>query len=811
MKIIKTAIFCLAVVTGVSSVLAKPARRDVMTVKQPDGTSLQIRLFGDEYMHFVTTVDGKLLHQDDQGLYTYAYVDDEGSLLSTGVSASVFSPTVNTVDIKNLDLQKIALQRNVEKRRAQTIPSPLRSAGNKSRAPQSGYGLVSSTYPQTGSPKGLIILVEYTDVSFKVNNPKAFFDDLINGENFTQYGATGSALQYFTDQSHGKFKPGFDVYGPVKLGKDRAYYGRNDRYGEDMNPHLMVTESIEALASTVNFKDYDTDGDGVIDNVYIFYAGESESDGGDATSVWPHSWDVRDAGIYKTVDGVLIGHYACSNEWDINYNRPDGIGTFVHEFSHVMGLPDLYHTTAFADYTPDEYSVMDYGCYCNQSRTPPYYSAYERNALSWEEPLILTGADNIVLNPIDKGGFALIATEKDTEFFLLENRQKTGWDTYLPGHGLLIWHIDYVPSVFAQNVVNNTKSHQYVDIVEANNKPSSSPSSNRAGWTFPGTSNIAEFTSSTTPALKSWSGKSIDLPITEITEKDGIITFKVAGGMPDFETPVPSADVVNGERAFTATWAPVDGANDYLLTVYAVGAGEDGKFSTGFDGQSLPEGWTASAIDWYASSSNYGLSAPSYKFGTDAQTLTTSEFGGDITKLTFWSKGQGSTNSTLDIEGLQDDKWVNITNYSPINGRVDNAEIDFPAGVKRIRFIYRKKSGNLAIDDVEIQFTGGDKLLPDYKEKSTGGAVSFKVDKLLDTTDEYYFTVKAVNGAQSSKTSQPVYVNLNSDAGVGDIIADENDIPVEYFNLQGMRVVTPQPGMVVIRRQGKNVSKLIIR
>lgn len=817
MKFVRPTILMLSLAALAFSADAKPARRGVMTVTQPDGTTLKIQKYGDETMHFVTTPDGLLLHEGNDGFYTFGTVDTNGAVVSTGISASADASAVKTVNIHNLDLDEIAAKRRIEERRAQTIPGNVsKVADDRARAPQTGYGLVSSTYPRTGSPKGLIILVQYQDVKFKVDDPKAYFDDMINGENFTQYGGTGSALQYFRDQSLGKFIPSFDVLGPVTLGREMKYYGGNDIYGSDSRPHLMVSEAVTLLDPTTDFSIYDTDGDGLIDNVYVFYAGAGEADGGSPDTVWPHSWDVRSGGIKLTVDGVTVAHYACSNEWDTMTARPDGIGTFVHEFSHVMGLPDLYHTTQMVYYTPCEYNVLDYGCYNNESRTPPFYTAYERNAMGWVEPIMLDKTMNVSLDNISTGKFGLIATEKDTEFFLLENRQLEGWDAYIPGHGMVIWHIDFVSSVFTRNVVNNTQNHQYVDLVEANNIPNGSSWTTMQGWTFPGSTNVTSFTANTKPALQSWDGKPIDMPITDITEEDGIVSFKVKGGVTPLQSPAPSASVGSDtDRFFTASWAAVAGAKDYFITVTAADSGPQGTIENHFDGSKIPEGWESSYDAWYTSATNYGTSAPSYKFANNNQSLTSPSSPGDIASVSFWAKGQTSKNGTsLYIDGLVNGEWTRISEYTPKNLQVENVNIDMPQGVRQVRFTFHKVDGNLAIDDIVLKYGGKEFKLAEFTNKSTGGATSVKVDNLIDGYDTYYFTVAAHDGLQRSKASDPVYVTVKGmNAGVSDIIADSdnNDAPVEYYNLQGVRVANPTPGSLVIERRGTSTRKVIIR
>lgn len=778
-------------ILGCGSIYAKPAIKDLIPVVQPDGSILKIKKIGDENFHLTLTEEGNLLAEQSDGSFSLGQLAPDGSVISTGISP--FSKEAEKVATKITDLDIVQIQ---QKRNA------------KRRAPQTGLGLFTSHFPKTGSPKGLIILVEYSDVKFKTSyDAKTYFNELTNGRNFTQYGGTGSALQYFTDQSAGKFTPDFDVLGPVTLPQKQSYYGANDRYGDDQNAHLMVTDALAILDSTTDFSVYDTDNDGVLDYVYIYYAGQGEADYGSANTVWPHSWDLREAGINKKVDGKIVGPYACSNEW--GSSKPEGIGTFVHEFSHVMGLPDLYHTTSSsADYTPGEYSVMDYGPYNNDGRTPPNYGAYEKNAMGWFEPIMLDSPQSVTLEEISTGKFGLIPTKENTEFFLLENRQQTGWDKYIPGHGMLIWHIDYNQKVFENNQVNNNRSHQYVDIVEANGNPSSRQA---AGFPFPGTTNKTSFTATTTPALKSWSGEAIYYPVTDIKETDGIITFDVAGGGSSLSKPQPEVlEYSQNNMFFLAQWEPVEGATDYFITVYENKPSAYGKETMGFDNSTVGSGWTASQTGWYDTNSNYGVKAPSFKFSNNGQTLESPETDGDISRISFWAKGQTTDGTYLIIEGLKDGAWCPITEYTPLTNKSETVSVEeIPSGVQRIRFTMVKSKGNIAIDDIEITYGTGSNPLQDYNHRSTNGQTIFKIDNLTPGVLEYYFYVEATDGKHTT-ASAPLSVLIDGEFSSTSVsmIPSKNE-NIEYFNMQGLRVLNPTPGMILIERRGNKVRKVV--
>ncbi|MDE5749953.1 MAG: M6 family metalloprotease domain-containing protein, partial [Duncaniella sp.] len=372
-------------------------------------------------------------------------------------------------------------------------------------------------------------------------------------------------------------------------------YGGNNYSGDDQRPAHMVVEACELLDGQIDFSQYDRDGDGEVDNVFVFYAGRGEASGGPAESVWPHAWNVEyGVGYSPQFDGVTISRYACSNEYESG--RPDGVGTFVHEFSHVMGLPDLYATSYTSSFTPGSWSCMDYGPYNNNGCTPPLYGAFERYALGWMEPMEITKPINATLESIGSNKAGIIKTSKSNEFFLLENRQQVSWDKYIPGHGMLVWHIDYNESVWNSNKVNNTPSHQYVDIEEADGSQSEG---SRAGDAFPGTSNVTSFTDNGNPNMKTWSGQALNKPITDIAERAGIITFKAMGGRTEELVGTTALEPLDSDdESFTAAWEAVPEA-EYLLSVYVRDDNNEVQYIPGYDHKRVGSvtSWKVSGLD----------------------------------------------------------------------------------------------------------------------------------------------------------------------------------------------------------------------
>ena len=607
-------ILCLLATALVVS--AMPAKRGVFTVQQPDGTSLEVSLRGDEHAHIYTTPAG-LPMVEKNGYYNAAVFDQAGDLKDTGVRAD--SPAAKQA-WSSMDQSALSslISKHLTKK---SLTSPISKSVSKANGPRRVIdkdcrGLFPGTrYPSKGTQKGLVILIEFADLSFKLDDPYDYFNSMLNEDNFSQQGGTGSAAQYFRENSQGLFTPQFDVFGPVKLSKKSAYYA--DRSGVE-KVYEAVIEACQTLdqETDIDFSQYDRDGDGEIDNVYLFYAGKGQNAGGGSWSIWPHSWYVTDATDTKYYfDSVLLNTYACSNEL-IDSTYPDGVGTFVHEFSHVLGLPDLYNTGYGSSFTPDEFSVLDYGPYNNDCRTPPCYSTFERFALDWIEPVELDSPASLTMNPINSENpqTFIVTTETDNEFFLFENRQQTGWDTYLPGHGMLVWHVAYDAKVWSDNEVNNDGNKQLVDLVEADNMRSDG---SRAGDPFPGTTNKTSFTDSTTPNMKSWAKQAQNRPITDIKEEDGIISFDVMGGGERLAAPeiVGTKDI--GANHATIEWKPVEGAASYLASVFTM-HGSTREYLSNYNNCKVSEtsltlegltpetdySWTVKAADSYGTQSD---------------------------------------------------------------------------------------------------------------------------------------------------------------------------------------------------------------
>ncbi len=556
---------------------AKPAWPGWRSVMAADGTEMKVTLRGDEFSHQYFSEDGYPL-ENRGGVFYYCGVTPQGDLISTDLAASAISARSDEAVrfLSRIDRNAIDAALNVR-----ALNSPMRMSSGDARSPHGraprlaqpydkGPGLFpDATFPAYGRQKALVVLVEFSDVRFTLSDPHDYFSRMLGQRGFSDYGATGCAEEYFEVCSGGAFLPEFVLAGPVTLSRPMKYYGGNQG-GTDAHAADMIVEACRLVDGEVDFSEFDRDGDGFIDNVYVFYAGQGEATCDDPDTVWPHSWNITQAfSAPQVFDGKQLDYYACSNEWETasGKGRPDGVGTFIHEFSHVLGLPDLYETSYNSgSFTPGTWSVLDYGPYNNDGMTPPLYGAFERYALGWIKPREVDRPVNATLQPIGENAAGIIRTGRENEFFLLENRQQTGWDTFIPGHGMLVWHIDFDATTWTRNIVNNDPTHQRVDIVEADNRLTEWT---RDGDCFPGVSGISSFTSQTRPAMRTWSGKEINFPLYDIAETpDGNVTFTVLDGSAAPLAPTIALEAENvSADTFTALWEPVEGC-DHLLSVY---------------------------------------------------------------------------------------------------------------------------------------------------------------------------------------------------------------------------------------------------
>ena len=531
--------------------LAIPARRGVQkTLTLTDGKEVTATLVGDESFHYYVTADG--------------------------------TPLVETADGRwqpvSRELVKQKSQAFGERRNARRQARLAKTHQMFSSARKAARRAEATVLKK----KGLIILVNFSDKPFKSSSKHEYFVQMMNSEN-DPYGANyGSVHEYFRDQSYGQFDLTFDVVGPVTVSNTMSYYGDNDKDGNDLHPHVMVSEACKLVDSQVDFADYDWDGDGEVDQVYVIYAGYAEASGASDETIWPHEYSLaggyyydsgfpeyykKDNNLYELVlDDVLIDTYACGSElYGINGSTIDGIGTMCHEFSHCLGLPDFYDTEYSGNLGMDAWDLMDSGAYNGDGFQPAGYTAYERWFSGWLEPIQLADPLTVRNMPAIQDSpvaYLLMKSGKpdiNSTYYLMYNHQQKGWDESSYGHGMLVQYVRYSADAWKYNEVNN--STQRMTLIPADGKFKYDASygdyqyysaEGLAGDPWPGTSKNTSF---------SWNNHTI----SGITEKDGLITFLFDGGN-SIVAPVIDKDAVSfTETSFTAVWSTVTGAASYNL------------------------------------------------------------------------------------------------------------------------------------------------------------------------------------------------------------------------------------------------------
>ena len=485
-----------------SAVPARPGQWK--TVKLNDGREVRVELCGDEHARFWRDADGNV-YVEEEGKETYALADFE----------------------------KISAR--AAKRRAAINTERMKRAA---RGPHK-IDLGEEHAPYIGTKKGLIILVNFRDTKFQSSNNAAFYNRVANEEGFKSGNIDGSVRDYFKAQSGGQFILEFDVKGPVNLQNGYSYYGQNVN-GFDGKPGHMVAEACRAIDNEVNFRDYDWDGDGMVEQIFVLYAGKGEHDGGGTSTVWAHQWTLKEAyGSTLRLDGVQVDTYACGNELN-SRGHAQGIGTICHEFSHCLGLPDLYDLQ-YKNPGMLNCSVMCSGCDNGSGYVPCGYTSYEKWYCGWLDPIELKyDIDVKNMKPLSNGGEAyVIYNERNrNEYYLLENRQKVGWDRGLSGSGLLVLHVDFDKKVWAANEPNTTtqsesgNTRQRCIPVPADNSLSSGTAS---GDAYPNQGRNTTLSKTSRPATSLYNTNSdgtkyLNVTVSGITQNsDKTVSFKFKG------------------------------------------------------------------------------------------------------------------------------------------------------------------------------------------------------------------------------------------------------------------------------------------
>ncbi|MDE5796599.1 MAG: M6 family metalloprotease domain-containing protein, partial [Muribaculaceae bacterium] len=691
--------------------------------------------------------------------------------------------------------------------------------------------LIDSGFPTTGSLQGIILLVEFADNEFHEGYDAAFFHEKMNTPGFSGMGATGSARDYFIDQSSGLFTPDFDVAGPVKLSHNMNYYGANDRNGQDAHPAKMVKEACELAAADydIDFSKYDYDNDGFVDFVYVIYAGYAESYGASSNTIWPHASQLTVHGEQCVLNDKTVDRYACSSELKyISGDTPEGIGTFCHEFSHVLGLPDVYDTRNAQNTQLGAWDVMDQGNYNNESHTPPSYSAMERASLGWLELIELdTPADRIEVYELNASNTAYrISTPVKDEYFTLENRQQQGWDRYQPGRGLMIMHIAYDESAWHGNFVNSGIVRRY-DLVEADGTQGSSPENDLFPY-----GDVNAFTDYTSPSSLTWDGTATCKGVTMITQEEDCVSFRF---MKDrFAAPDNITVAERGEDWFTASWTPVEEAASYSLNIREVLSDDvnpvlitedfdnltEGKYpnadyndiSGSLNDYLLSKGWSGSLLfqaggyiqlGRYGESGSLMLPAVSLPDGITSATLA----------LRVVSYPGKSVNFTVEI--LDAATYATVATLTEKANKTEKDLIWTPSDLPA-SFIVRISTSNERLFINALRLLKGEVAEDEIWESGArswtiGGItdISYRVENLIpEMTYAFTVTTDPCNGWHASEPSQEYTVTLGESL-VNTLPADAIVVKSTAYDLTGCPVSPTHRGVRIVVTEYTNGTRTV--
>ena len=558
-KLIKRIIVILLFSPAIAT-FASPAYPGLIKMQQPDGATVSLYLKGDEKVHWMESEDGYSLLYDGNRNIVYATADKDGNMIPSSVevldvpnrsaSTQVFLKEIpKKLNYSPAQINTLRSIWNITQRTLNTSSNQLRSA--------------------TGTAHAICALVSFADK--ELVKTKDEFNNLMNQTGYSANGDNGSINDYFLENSYGKLNLVITIAGPYTVSKNWDYYGANGSDGNDI-PARVQEFAMEAAQKTfndpnINPADYDNDNDGYIDAFHIIYAGYGEEAGADPNCIWAHEYGFSPL----TFGTKRLDTYSCSPELRGRFgSNITHIGVVCHEMCHIFNAPDFYDTDGDTggNFTgTGNWDLMGSGSWNNSGACPAHINMYQKIQFGWVSPVVLTHPQTITNMPNSAENAVAYRYDTSTpgEYFILENRQKTGFDQYVPGTGLLIYHVSITNADINNNTVN-TKHPQkmYPVCASTTTNPTGTPDSygniNSAGCPFPGSSNNTSFTDYTIPAAISWNGSNTAKPVTEIQEQSGAISFQFAEPVSNLQ-----AAVVNPEEEINIYPNPVGKGESLII------------------------------------------------------------------------------------------------------------------------------------------------------------------------------------------------------------------------------------------------------
>jgi M6 family metalloprotease-like protein len=544
-------------------VLSVPAYPGLVKITQPNREEVSVYLRGDEKVHWMESPDGYSLLYGDDKYIVYATTDEAGNMISSPVvfrnSELRLSATDNALTGIRKNLRYSASQINMLKE--------IWNFANRSIED-------ASLRATTGTIRAICALVDFPDKSFK--KTKEEFEQLLNQTGYNLGGAKGSVRDFYSENSYGKMELEITVVGPYTAENNLGYYGDPVGNASDNYSHISeLAKSVAAYAFSqpgIDPADYDNDNNDYIDAFHFIYAGFGEEAGGGTGAIWAH-----ESGIYPAISigSKRLNVYSCSPELRGNIGTGiTHIGVICHEMGHVFGAPDFYDAdgdTGGSFTGTGNWDLMAGGSWNNSGASPAHINMYQKIQLGWVNPVTLDAPQTItnMPNSAENATAYIYNTSVQGEYYVLENRQKKGFDAYVPGPGLLIYHVSVENRDISSNRVNSTHPQKMYPVCASSTyqtpdtRPASYGNINTAGCPFPGTSRKTAFTDYTTPSAITWTGTHSSKPITGITESNGMISFKFM--QPDAE-PVNGFSLTRDENNVQLSWnKPNDNVSGYNI------------------------------------------------------------------------------------------------------------------------------------------------------------------------------------------------------------------------------------------------------
>lgn len=809
-------LFLTIVTLASQQMMAIPASPAKRMVKLQDNTMVELTLRGDEDFHFWQAADGRVF-LEKKGQYIQIKTSEVDELWSQNrrIRGKAFEPS---------------------------------NRFSKAKAQKRADGII-------GKKKGLVILVNFKDnpdateadkkaMPWKMSmaDPVAYYNDFFNKRNYTSNGFTGSVKDYFYDQSYGQFELDFDIVGPVESKYPLYYYGQNDDKRKDIRVQELIPEVCRAVDSKVNFKDYDWDGDGWVDQVFVIYAGYGEAQGAPSSTIWPHESSVAHQDL--RLDGVRIGTYAVACELrGASGTTPDGIGTACHEFTHCLGIMDMYDTTYSGGFGTGNWDLMCQGSYNNSAKTPPSYTSYEKMVSGWLEPKELSTQTSVsALKYIADApdAYILYNDGNRNEYYMLENRQAVKWDAPIGAHGMLVLHVEYDENAWGSNTINSTPTRQRMTIVPADGVLSSY---NLQGDVYPGTTGNTYLSRYSLPAATVYNKNTdgslfLNKSVVDIKEaENGDISFIAC--MPELSAPAVKSSVEVGAGSFTVSWTPDAAAEEYDIQLtefaqevksfdesiiinetfekcYSKSTGftdisnklSNYMSTTGFSGKQL---YTSPNYMCFGTSKNAGyLYSPYFRVresGKLTYAIRVQLFDGstpvDASILHYY---EGGTEENVPLT-ITEDGWI-----------VDN--VDKITAPMFFGFVPKSRIYMNHLMVLEGEWSK-EEIIESTKKKVQHKAVahdfttkdsSFTFEG-MNVTSTYYIKVRARNKYFTSPWSEDAVFAFSPAVAVESVSASDGISSVEMYDIYGRKADSNTKGVVIVRTRNNDgsvsVSKIL--